>query len=92
MVLKQRQFYCVACDKRVTENAKDICVKKLKNGTPALKSKCKCGCKLTKFIKHNAVRRLKKKVRILLNIAGKFPPLMLTFKIKYYYFKNTYFI
>ena len=31
MTLNQNQFYCVYCQKRVTSNADDICLKKMKN-------------------------------------------------------------
>ncbi len=64
--LKQQEFYCVACCKRVKAHADDICVKVFKNAndrkTPALRATCpKCGTNLTKFIKHDATERMQVK-------------------------------
>jgi hypothetical protein len=66
--LKQQEFYCVCCSKRVKVAADKICVKIYKNNyytggnTPALRSYCeKCDCNLTKFIKHKDEAKLTKK-------------------------------
>ena len=66
--LKQQEFYCVCCRKRVKSTKENICVKlfkkkKMPNGKiPALRSWCKkCDCNLTKFIKHKDQTRLTKK-------------------------------
>lgn len=61
--LTERQFYCVNCHKKVTCPANEMYVKIYKNKrvgkVPALKCECsKCGVKLTKFIKHNAEKRM----------------------------------
>ncbi len=61
--MKSNEFYCVSCKDKVICNAKDIRVAKLKNGKPALKSKCKCGCNLTKFIKASSVVKYKSKFK-----------------------------
>jgi hypothetical protein len=61
--MKPNEFYCVSCKDKVICNAKDIRVAKLKNGKPALKSKCKCGCNLTKFIKASSVTKYKSKFK-----------------------------
>jgi hypothetical protein len=60
--LKQTEFYCVSCRKRVKSKPSDICAKTFKNGTPALVSHCeKCDTNLTKFIKHNSLKKMEKK-------------------------------
>ena len=65
--MKQRQFYCVVCNKRLTCPEDDIKFKKLKNkkvkgGVPALKCYCKsCDTNLTKFVKRKDAASLKKK-------------------------------
>lgn len=65
--LKQNQFYCVSCRKRVTVPHDDICFKTLKNpkrkgGVPALRGECsKCGTSLTKFVALKDVPKLKAK-------------------------------
>lgn len=64
--LKQTEFYCVACRKRVKVHPDDICVevfknKKIEGGVPALRSVCKCGVNLTKFIKHRDEYRMSNK-------------------------------
>ena len=41
--MKTKEFYCVSCKDKVNVDAKKINLTKLKNGKPALKSKCKCG-------------------------------------------------
>ena len=61
--MKANEFYCVSCKNKVICNTKDIHVVKLKNGKPALKSKCKCGCNLTKFIKASSVTKYKSKFK-----------------------------
>ena len=59
--LTETQFYCVGCNKVCSVD--NICVKTLKNGTPALYGKClQCaGCKVYKFIKSKSKKRLTKK-------------------------------
>lgn len=65
--MKERQFYCVLCRKKVMCPAEDIHFKMLKNkkikgGMPALKCGCqKCGTRLTKFVKRKDAKRLKAK-------------------------------
>ena len=64
--LKQNQFYCVKCRKRVTSHPDDICVKNIRNrktgSIPALKSECpKCGTKLFKFSKRKDATKLRSK-------------------------------
>lgn len=66
--LKQQEFYCVSCRKRVKSDADDICVKVYKNKrmydgkAPALRSTCqKCDTNLTKFIKHSDTKRMQDK-------------------------------
>tara|TARA_Y100000389_G_C17345012_1_gene455384 strand:+ start:86 stop:313 length:228 start_codon:yes stop_codon:yes gene_type:complete len=63
--LKQKEFYCVKCRKRVL--ADDICVqmlknKKVKGGVPTLSGYCNnCDTLLYKFIKHADKSKLNKK-------------------------------
>jgi hypothetical protein len=64
--MKQNQFYCVACRKKVTIPSEDICVKiynnKRSGKTPALRAYCeKCKVNLTKFIKRASTDRMLKK-------------------------------
>jgi hypothetical protein len=60
--LKEKEFYCVGCGKAVTiKDVDDICVATLKNGVPALKSECKMGHKLTKFISKDDKKKMEKK-------------------------------
>ena len=66
--MKERQFYCVACRKKVMAKADDICVKVFKNKrmvggkVPALRSYCaKCDVNLTKFIKHDKLGSMQSK-------------------------------
>lgn len=66
--LKEREFYCVKCRKRVTCPKADISVKVYKNKrsstgkSPALVCFChKCDCNLTKFIKRTKEKALAKK-------------------------------
>lgn len=64
--LRQNQFYCVKCEKRVTCKPNDMCVthysnKRVAGGkVPALKGSCRCGTNLTKFVKRdsNTLRKL----------------------------------
>lgn len=55
--LKQQEFYCVQCRKRVSCEKEDICVRKVRNakrkgGVPMLVGDCKkCDCRLHKFVK-----------------------------------------
>jgi len=65
--LKQNEFFCVVCGKRVKANADDMYVKVFKNkrvkgGVPALRARCdKCEYNLTKFIKHADKDKMVKK-------------------------------
>jgi hypothetical protein len=65
--MKEREFYCVKCNKKVSEGKQDICVKIYTNKrtstkTPALVSKChRCSTNLTKFVKKDNVEKLTKK-------------------------------
>jgi hypothetical protein len=60
--LKQEEFYCVKCRKRVKGD--DICIKTFKNkksfgGIPTMMASCKkCDTSVYKFIKHSAKDRL----------------------------------
>jgi hypothetical protein len=60
MPLKQNQFYCVKCQKKVSIDANDICSKKIRNkkthkSIDAVVAKHDyCGTKLFKFIKKSA--------------------------------------
>ena len=56
--MKQNQFYCVSCRKRVMISPEDICVKKAKNGTPMMKAVDKYGHKCNKFIKQSDYSKL----------------------------------
>lgn len=65
--MKERQFYCVSCRRKVMCPADDIHFKIIKNkrikgGMPALKSVCnKCDTRLTKFVKRKDASKLKAK-------------------------------
>ena len=66
--LKENEFYCVSCCRRVKCNHDDIRFKNIKNKraignkVPALKCVCKsCDTNLTKFVKRKDTERLKKK-------------------------------
>jgi hypothetical protein len=65
--LKEREFYCVACRKRVMSNPKDICLTSYKTSTRkvnALKGYCsKSKTNLTKFISEDAKVKLSKKYK-----------------------------
>jgi len=68
MVMKEKQFYCVACRKKVTLPEDDIKFKNLKNykrgKVPALKGRCvKCDTKVTKFVKVKASKGLSQKYK-----------------------------
>ena len=63
--LKQKEFYCVKCRRRVTCNTEDICVKIYKNKNmvgkkvPTLFSECPyCETNLNKFIKHDLTEKM----------------------------------
>lgn len=56
--LTPNQFYCVACRKRCTVKADDMCVVTFRNGSPALQGQCKCDTTVYKFIKHNSVDKM----------------------------------
>lgn len=57
--LKQNEFYCVACRKRITSHSEDMCVtvyknKNVKGGIPALISVCNvCDSNMSKFVKRD---------------------------------------
>lgn len=56
--LKQQEFYCVKCRKRVKVASDDMGVSVFKNGktgmkVPALVGDCKCDTTVVKFIKHD---------------------------------------
>lgn len=63
----ERQFYCVACRKKITVPAEDICVKTYKNrrvkgGVPTLVGNCpKCDTLMVKFIKRASKEAMTKK-------------------------------
>ncbi len=64
--MKQNQFYCVKCRKKVTVPTNDICHVNLKSRKrkkiPALVGYCKkCECDLYKFVKVKQSSRLNKK-------------------------------
>jgi len=65
--LKQREFFCVSCNKRVSLPADQIGVqtfknKRVKGGVPALRGECKkCGTNVTKFVKKKDASKLTKK-------------------------------
>lgn len=66
--MKQQQFYCVYCGKKVTKNKDDIKFKMAKSSKrpkiPMLKSKCsKCDTKLNKFVKLKDAKTLSNKYR-----------------------------
>ena len=61
--MKQNQFYCVLCRKKVMVPKDQMCVKVYKNKragpTPALKAYCKkCDTPLTKFIKRASAQKM----------------------------------
>ena len=62
--MKQTEFYCVSCRKRVVQKKDDMCVitlrnKKVAGGVPALTSECrKCGTNLYKFIKRDSKEKM----------------------------------
>ena len=63
--LKENEFYCVGCRKRVKIPVANMCVKMnhtSKRTVPTLIGKCeKCKCKLNKFIKNDSVSEMTKK-------------------------------
>ena len=63
--MKQNQFYCVACRKKVSVPTKSIRVTSIKNrrsgSIPALKAKCKCGTKLTRFVARKSASKMRSK-------------------------------
>ena len=67
--LKQNDFYCVSCRRRVSCDPEDIRFKrfrnkKVKGGVPALKCKCeKCDTNVTKFVKRKDAAALQKKFK-----------------------------
>lgn len=61
--MKQTEFYCVKCRKKVMCDPDDMCVQIFKNKktgeSPALRSVCpKCDTNLTKFIKRDSTDRM----------------------------------
>lgn len=59
--LKEREFYCVRCGKRVAVHPDDIRVKKDKRGRPRMQGICNCECKVFKYIKIDNYTKLKNK-------------------------------
>ena len=65
--LRQQEFYCMQCCKRVKLSENDIRVHSFKNnkvygGTPAMTGYCPfCGSNVVKWIKHDDNTRLTKK-------------------------------
>lgn len=60
--LRQGEFYCVSCCKRIRVPADDIRVKRDKRKKPRMVAKChKCGTKLFKYIKADHEKKLKQK-------------------------------
>jgi hypothetical protein len=59
--MKQNEFYCVACGKRVSCHGEDIRVRNDRNGKPRMVSKDKHGHKLFKYIKYADESALKRK-------------------------------
>ncbi len=59
--LKQQEFYCVACQKRVSCVARDIQVTNDRGGRPRMESEDKHGHRLFKYIKWNDETKLKRK-------------------------------
>lgn len=59
--LRQQEFYCVQCRKRVKCSAEDIRVKNDRAGNPRMVCKDTQGHKLFKYIKWADEKRLKKK-------------------------------
>lgn len=65
--LKEKQFYCVFCRRKVTSKPEDMCVKVYKNkrthmDVPALKGMCpNCEGPQTKFIKVDKLLRMSNK-------------------------------
>ena len=63
--LKQGEFYCVSCRKRVKGD--DICIKtfrnkRVKGGVPTMVGECsKCSTSVFKFIKHSNKAKLTEK-------------------------------
>ena len=61
--MRQNQFYCVACARKVTVKPEDICIttirnKKRRGGVPTMVGWCnKCECELYKFIKDDDKQR-----------------------------------
>ncbi len=62
--MKSNQFYCVKCKSKVMCEDKNIQMKKLRNGKPALKSSCrKCTTTVFKFIKESDAKKMKSRSR-----------------------------
>lgn len=67
--MKEQEFYClnIDCRKKRKSPEEDMYLKISKNrrtgqNVPMLRSECpKCGGKLSKFVKHDSVPKLKKK-------------------------------
>ena len=78
MTLSETEFFCVKCRCTVKLPSSNICVKVYKNarfvnGSPALVGECKCGTKVTKFIKHDDKDKLEKKYGKSTSTAKKSP-------------------
>ena len=60
--MKQNEFYCVSCRKKVKAANEDIKIKKDKRGRPRMVADCtKCPHKLYKYIKFDKEKSLKHK-------------------------------
>lgn len=59
--MKQRQFYCLRCDKKRMARKEDISIVK-HSGVPAMSAECRvCGTQMSKWIKRDSHDRMKKK-------------------------------
>lgn len=61
--MKTNEFFCVKCKNHVSCADKNIKMKTLKNGRPALTGKCNCGTKLFKFVKVASESKLRQKFK-----------------------------
>jgi len=68
--MRENEFYCLRCRKRVSVKKDDICFKNIKNSkmvnngkkAPVLFAECqKCDAKLIKFVKHKDSEKFENK-------------------------------
>ena len=68
--MKENEFYCLKCKKRVSIKKNDICFKNFKNSkmvnngkkAPALVAECnKCETNMVKFVKHKDSKKVEEK-------------------------------